>query len=173
MTQFTIRGHDLLAVGPGSGVVGQHSLQLGRLHAAVGVLVDDVLQGAAAGLFPLLLLLRGVAKHQQGGGHHVLRQAEQGPVGLHLLQNVADVAGADAQAPCGGDGVLGGDIGVGQGQPQVARPGAAGGTAPGGKGVVPLLAVGAEKEHQRGLGDEGLVVAGVGQRVLDGLVGNV
>ena len=83
MTQFTIRGHDLLAVGPGSGVVGQHSLQLGRLHAAVGVLVDDVLQGAAAGLFPLLLLLRGVAKHQQGGGHHVLRQAEQGPVGLH------------------------------------------------------------------------------------------
>lgn len=135
--------------------------------------MDDVLQGAAAGLFPLLLLLCGVAKHQQGGGHHVLRQAEQGPVGLHLLQNVADVAGADAQAPCGGDGVLGGDIGVGQGQPQVARPGAAGGTAPGGKGVVPLLAVGAEKEHQRGLGDEGLVVAGVGQRVLDGLVGNV
>ena len=30
-----------------------------------------------------------------------------------------------------------------------------------------------KKEHQRGLGDEGLVVAGVGQRVLDGLVGNV
>ena len=47
------------------------------------------------------------------------------------------------------------------------------GEGPGGKGVVPLLAVGAEKEHQRGLGDEGLVVAGVGQRVLDGLVGNV
>ena len=52
-------------------------------------------------------------------------------------------------------------------------PGRRGEQPPAAKASYQLLAVGAEKEHQRGLGDEGLVVAGVGQRVLDGLVGNV
>ena len=44
---------------------------------------------------------------------------------------------------------------------------------PGGEGVVPLLAVGAENQHHGCPGDEGLVVAGVGQGVLEGLVGDV
>ena len=92
---------------------------------------------------------------------------------LRVLQDVPDVAGAQPQAPGGGDGVLGGDVGVGQGQPQIPRPRLPGRAAPGGKCVVPLLAVGAENQHHGRPGDEGLVVAGVGQGVLEGLVGDI
>ena len=135
--------------------------------------MNHVGQGPAAGLLPALLLGGGVAEHHHGGGEHIVRQVEQLPVGLALLHHVPDVAGADAQAPGSGNGVLGGDVGIGAGQQQVSHPRLPGLAAASVKGVVPLLTVGAENQHQRRLGDKGLVVTGLRQGIFQLLIGNV
>jgi len=115
----------------------------------------------------------GIPHHQHGGGEDVLGQVEQGLVGFPLFHDVADVAGGQAQAVGGGDGVLGGDVGVAHRQEEVPHAGLAGGAVGLQKAVVPLFAVGAENQYQRGGGDEGLVVAGVGQLGLESRVGDV
>ena len=93
---------------------------------------------------------------------------------LPVLDDVPDVAGADAQALRGHTGGVGGDDRVVGGQDQIAEPGGGHLFA---AGLVelphPAAVVGQEHQHQGGGGDEGLVVAGFSEFVLQGLVGDV
>ena len=92
---------------------------------------------------------------------------------LTIFQNIPDIAGADAQAFRRHHGVLGGDDGIGHSQQQVPRPRGAGSAAGVLVGVVPLLAVGTEDQHQGGLGNKGLVIAGDSQGLLQRLAGDI
>ena len=94
--------------------------------------------------------------------------------GLGVLDDVADVAAADAHALGGHDGILRRDAGVSHRQQQIARTGRAHilNTC-GVVGVQPAAAVGQKHQHQRCLRDERLVVAQVGQCRLQRRVGDV
>ena len=157
----------------GAGLVAEGVAQLGTVHGAVAVFVHDMLHGAALGLRAVLLLLGGPAEHQHHRWEHIVRQMEQGTLGVAVLHDIADVARADAKALGGHNGILGGDGGIGDGQHQITHARRAGRAACLFVGIVPLAAVGAEHQHQRGLGNEGLMVAAVGQRGLQGRVGDV
>ena len=157
----------------GAGLVAEGVAQLGTVHGAVAVFVHDMLHGAALGLRAVLLLLGGPAEHQHHRWEHIVRQVQQTALGVAVFHDIADVARADAKAFGGHHGVLGGNGGVGDSQHQIAHARRAGRAARFLVGVVPLAAVGAEHQHQRGLGNERLMVAAVGQRGLQGRVGDV
>ena len=135
--------------------------------------MDQILGLEPGGLLPAQLVLGGIAEADHGGGDHMLGQLQQFFVEFKILNDVADVAAAQAQTLGGHHCILGGDDGVGLGQEQVAHAGVscAGGIA--GEGLVPAAVVGAEDQHQGGRGDEGLVVAALRQGGLDGRVGDV
>lgn len=90
-----------------------------------------------------------------------------------LLHDVSNIAGAQPQAVRCGYRVLSGNRAVGHRQHQIPRPGETGLTASGGKGVIPLLTVRAENQHDLRLCDKGLVIAGDGQLVLEALICNI
>lgn len=161
-----------LAVGGGAG--GEVGAQLVGGAVAVGVLADDGGLGKAGRLGAALLLFGRAAKHQHTGGHHKIRQVQRVPHGLDVLDDVANVAAADAHRFSGDGGVLRGDAGVGHSQHQIARAGLAHVLdARRMVGVQPAAAVGQEHQHQRRPGNERLVVAQVGQRGLQRRVGDV
>ena len=121
-----------------------------------------------------LLLFGRAAKHQHTGGHHKIRQVQRVPHGLDVLDDVANVAAADAHRFSGDDGVLRGDAGVGHSQHQIARAGLAHVLdARRMVGVQPAAAVGQEHQYQRRFGDERLVVAQVRQRGFQRRVGDI
>ena len=161
-----------LAVGGGAG--GEVGAQLVGGSVAVGVLADDGGLGKAGGLGAALLLFGRAAKHQHTGGHHKIRQVQRVPHGLDVLDDVANVAAADAHRFRGDDGVLRGDAGVGHSQHQIARAGLAHVLdACRMVGVQPAAAVGQEHQYQRRFGDERLVVAQVRQRGFQRRVGDI
>ena len=92
---------------------------------------------------------------------------------LALFHDIPDVAGTDAQAPGGGDRVLGGDDGIINRQQEITTARQARLATALDEGIQPLLDVSAEDQDHGRFGDEGLVVAGDGQSVLDVLVGDV
>ena len=96
------------------------------------------------------------------------------PHGLDVLDDVANVAAADAHRFSGDDGVLRGDAGVGHSQHQIAHAGLAHVlNARRMVGVQPAAAVGQEHQYQRRFGDERLVVAQVRQRGFQRRVGDI
>ena len=151
----------------------EHVPQLGLAQARIGVGPHQVLPAEARGLGPLLLLQSGIAQHQHGHREHIRVQVQEPDHAFPVLEDVADVAGAQPQRLCGHHRVLGRDQGILAGQDQVAGfrvPAFLAGVP---EAVQPTPRIREEHQHHRGRRDERLVVAADGQLVLHGLVPDI
>ena len=149
-------------------LLGEHAEQLFVGQVLVAVLEDHALEVKAARLLALELVGRGVSHHEHRRRHHVAGAPQQPALFLMPLEDVADVARADPQGMSRNHGVLRRTHDVLEGKQRVSLAGAAGSGARKLEGAPPAANVDAEDEDERRLGDEGLVVAGVGKRLLEG-----
>ena len=105
----------------------------------------------------------GPADHQHGRRDHLSGQSKLLTHLLAVFQNVADVAAAQSQALGGHHHVLSGNAGIRHRQEKITRAGRPGLTARLLIHLGPAGTVRQENQHHRGGGDEGLMVAQVGQ----------
>lgn len=157
----------------GGYIFGQHGFQLGCIHFPVAIFMDNMVQGRPDRLATRFLLLGGEAEDKHAAGENVFGKMQKLPLLFVVFHDVADIAGADAQAFRGNHGVLGGNGGIGNCQQQVAYTGIPGLAAGGPKGIIPLFAVSTEYKNHFSGSNERLIVAGLYQLILDGLVGYV
>ena len=124
--------------------------------------------GKARGLLPLALLLRRHADDDHAHRLDVRRQAEDVPLLVAALQNVADIARAVAQRVRRNHAALRRDRCIQHREQEVAlaRPAQRRVQLERAEQVEPALVVRAEHQHQRRLRDERLIVAGDGQPLL-------
>ena len=111
----------LLAVGGSAG--GEVGAQFVVGAVAIGVLTNDGVPCKPGRFGADLLLVRRAAKYQHAGRDHVLWQAQGFPHLLGVLDDITDVAAADAQAFRRHHGILRSDAGIGHGQQQVSYTG--------------------------------------------------
>lgn len=162
---------DPVIIGVSGGYVfGQHGFQLGCIHFPVAIFMDNMVYGSPDRLAARFLLLGGEAEDKHAAGENVFGQIQQLSLGFAVFHNIADVAGADAQAFCGNHRVLGGNGGIGNCQQKITCTGIPGLAAGGPEGIVPLFAVSTEYKNHFSGGNERLIVAGLYQLILDGLV---
>ena len=162
----------LLAAGGSAG--GEVGAQFVGGAVAVGVLTNDGVLCKPGRFGAGLLLVRRAAKYQHAGRDHVLWQVQGFPHLLGVLDDIADVAAADAQAFRRHHGILRRDAGIGHGQQQVSCTGDS--YILDARcliGLQPTAAIGQKHQHQRCLGNERLVVAQIGQAGFQRRVGDV
>ncbi len=147
----------------------EHLDQLRLAQPAVTVLVDDVFRRKALRLRAGLLLRSGVTKAHQADGKDVTRQVKKLAVDLVILHDVTNVAAPQPQRlRCHHRG-LRGDQRIAARQEQIpltrvaaflTQPGAQPIHPARGIVILPALVIRQEQQHQRGFGNERLIIAG-------------
>ena len=153
--------------------MGEHLIQSVTVHFTVGILHHDGVQRTARRFCSFTLPGSRIAEYQHDGREDVRGKLKQLPVEFTVFHDISDIAGTDAEAPGGSDGVLGGKGTVLDSKHQIACGGMSGGAAGITVSVIPFLAVGAEQKHQRRIGYEGLIITGNGQPLFQGRLCNL
>ena len=149
------------------GVEGEHIRELLVRHRMVGIFMDEICFVDSLRFFPGLLLFGGIAEDQKGSREYIPGKLQQVAHLFAVFHNIADVAGADPKAFGRGDRILRGDQRVIDCQQKIPGTRPAGAASGSSEGVVPFFTVRAEGQHQVGFRYKGLVVAEVGQTVLN------
>jgi len=139
----------------------------------IAVLVDDRLDGEARGLGTVDLLLCGITKDQHTGGNDIIGQVEQLTMVFEVLDDIADIAGTDAQGFGGNSGILCGDQCILLGQQQIALGGVTNLGEVFSEDIHPTLDISAEDQYERCCGNERLVITALRQLGLHFGIGDI